>query len=129
MSWPVSEGDVYFEWNNKNPGDTLLTWVLPLLVLLMLTSVLLALSLVRKGLLKARLNDEKTFLLDKAAAFAISERRFRDVVETTTDWIWEADELLQLTWISVRFRRLPVTALMTGSAVRCGHFCHKTTRH
>jgi predicted signal transduction protein with EAL and GGDEF domain len=25
------------------------------------------------------------------------------VVETTTDWIWEADELLQLTWISVRF--------------------------
>ncbi|MDU6683640.1 MAG: EAL domain-containing protein [Enterobacteriaceae bacterium] len=104
MSWPVSEGDVYFEWNNKNPGDTLLTWVLPLLVLLMLTSVLLALSLVRKGLLKARLNDEKTFLLEQSRrAFAISERRFRDVVETTTDWIWEADELLQLTWISVRF--------------------------
>jgi len=104
LLWPVTGGEIYFEWNNKNPSDTLLTWVLPLLVLLMLTSVLLALSLVRKGLLKARLNDEKTFLLEQSRrAFAISERRFRDVVETTTDWIWEADELLQLTWISVRF--------------------------
>ncbi len=41
---------------------------------------------------------KKTFLLEQSRqALSTSERRFRDVVETTTDWIWEADEQLRLT--------------------------------
>ncbi|WBT57133.1 bifunctional diguanylate cyclase/phosphodiesterase [Kosakonia oryzendophytica] len=100
----VGDTSLELQWNNKNPADTLLTWVLPLLVLLMTTSVLFAWSLARKALVRARMNDEKTFLLEQSRqALSTSERRFRDVVETTTDWIWEADEQLRLTWISTRF--------------------------
>lgn len=102
--FPVSGGTVAFAWDKKSPGDILLTWVLPLLVLLMIISVLFALVLARKALIKARMNDEKAFLLERSRqALEVSERRFRDIVETTTDWIWEADEEQQLSWISARF--------------------------
>ncbi|VVT48096.1 hypothetical protein UYSO10_2028 [Kosakonia radicincitans] len=95
---------IYVEWQSKNPVETLLSKVLPLLVLLMVVSVLLAISLMRKALTKARMNDEKTFLLEQSrAALSASEQRFRDIVETTTDWIWEANENFNLTWISARF--------------------------
>ncbi|MGY5958017.1 EAL domain-containing protein [Kosakonia sp. BK9b] len=83
---------------------TLFTWVLPLLAALMIGSVLLAWQLARKALFRARVNDEKIFLLEQSRqALLTSERRFRDIVETTTDWVWEADAQLRLTWISNRF--------------------------
>lgn len=35
-----------------------------------------------------------------------SEQRFRDVADATSDWIWELDENLRLTYISDRFREI-----------------------
>lgn len=105
MVLSIGANQVYFSWNNKNPADALLTWVLPLLLLLMITAVFFALNLARKALFKARLNDDKNRFLEHARQeLSTSERRFRDVVEATTDWIWEADEHLKLTWISAQFR-------------------------
>lgn len=100
----AKDGCVVVAWEAKNPADLLLYWVIPLLVLLMVVSVLFALNLTRKALMKARMNDEKTFLLEQSRSeLSFSERRFRDVVEVTTDWIWEADETFIITWISARF--------------------------
>ncbi len=35
-----------------------------------------------------------------------SERRFRDIAESTSDWFWEMDESLQFTYLSPRFFEL-----------------------
>jgi PAS domain-containing protein len=53
---------------------------------------------------KARMLDENTFLLEQARLNLItSEKRFRDVSETTSDWFWETDLSLKITWLSGRF--------------------------
>lgn len=101
---PAIEGDIYLTWRNGNPGGALLTWILPILIFLMCFTLVLSFILMRNALLKARLNDESTNMLEQSRqALAESERRFRDVVETTADWIWETDLRLRFTWISGRF--------------------------
>ena len=104
MTLTLANGPVTLEWRSDNPGHSLLLVILPLLLLILLLTALLAAWLMRSALNKARLNDENTFLLEQSRqALAASERRFRDVVEATTDWIWETDSQLRLTWISERF--------------------------
>ncbi len=101
---PVSGGPVIVEWQSDNPGEALLTGLLPALVLLMLATLFTAFVLMKNALRKARMSDEARFLLEQSQqALHSSECRFRDVAETTTDWIWEADENLRFTWISERF--------------------------
>ncbi|CAK6500379.1 hypothetical protein PANPA_00253 (plasmid) [Pantoea sp. Nvir] len=97
-------GAVTLMWQSDNPGGALLTWLLPLLVLLMGATFFTATMLMRNALRKARHSDVSTFLLEQSQqALAASEQRFRDVAESTTDWIWEADAQLRFTWISGRF--------------------------
>jgi PAS domain-containing protein len=46
----------------------------------------------------------KHILLERSMqALTANELRFRDVVETTTDWVWEADSQFRFIWISDRF--------------------------
>lgn len=100
----VGDKQVALIWRSANPGGALLTGLLPLLVLIMLLSLFTALMLMRSALRKAQLNDESTWLLGQSQlALSASERRFRDIAETTTDWIWEMDSQLRLVWISGRF--------------------------
>ena len=74
----------------------------------------------RGALIKAQINDENVFLLEQSRqALTASERRFRDVIEATTDWIWEADSEARLTWLSDRFPALPVIILTTGLGGTC----------
>ncbi|MFN3401625.1 MAG: PAS domain S-box protein, partial [Ferrovibrio sp.] len=86
-------------------------------------------------------------------ALAASERRFRDVAEAATDWIWEADAELRLTYLSTRFEALsgyaanawlgqPLGELMqcpggleawleacnSGAAIRHSRQCHYRAR-
>lgn len=97
-------GAVTLKWQSDNPGGALLTWLLPLLVLMMCATFFSAAMLMRSALRKARNSDVSTFLLEQSQqALAASEQRFRDVAESTTDWIWEADAQLRFTWISGRF--------------------------
>ncbi|WP_274604369.1 bifunctional diguanylate cyclase/phosphodiesterase [Erwinia persicina] len=101
---PAAGGPVSIAWQSDNPGEALLTGLLPALVLLMLATLFIAFVLMKNALRKARMSDEARFLLEQSQqALHSSECRFRDVAETTTDWIWEADENLRFTWISERF--------------------------
>ncbi|MBR7381954.1 PAS domain S-box protein, partial [Klebsiella pneumoniae] len=60
--------------------------------------------LMRHILHKAKIHDENIFLLEQARLNLItSEKRFRDVSETTSDWFWETDLSLTITWLSGRF--------------------------
>src|SRR5918996_4737 len=52
---------------------------------------------------------------DTTTAIEASEARFRDVADASSDWIWEVDDSLRLTFISERYAlvtgRLPETSL------------------
>ncbi|MCS5856891.1 PAS domain S-box protein [Klebsiella pneumoniae subsp. pneumoniae] len=77
---------------------------LPLIIILMLSTIAFTWLMRRGALIKAQINDENVFLLEQSRqALTASERRFRDVIEATTDWIWEADSEARLTWLSDRF--------------------------
>lgn len=101
---PVDGQQVTFEWKSENPGRELLRYILPLLILLALCTAIPGVMLGRNALKKARMYDENTYLLaQNRLALTASERRFRDVAEATTDWIWETDPELRFTWLSERF--------------------------
>lgn len=101
---PIDGQQITFEWKSENPGRELLRYILPLLILLALCTAIPGVMLGRNALKKARMYDENTFLLaQNRLALTASERRFRDVAEATTDWIWETDAELRFTWLSERF--------------------------
>jgi len=121
---PIDGHQITFEWKSEEPGRELMHYILPLLILLALSTGALSVVLSRNVLKKARMYDENTFLLAQSRhALTASERRFRDVAEATTDWIWETDTDLHFTWLSDRFPGItghsisawlgrPVTAFM-----------------
>lgn len=121
---PIDGHQITFEWQSEDPGRELMHYILPLLILLALSTGALSVVLSRNVLKKARMYDENTFLLAQSRhALTASERRFRDVAEATTDWIWETDTDLHFTWLSDRFPGItghsisawlgrPVTAFM-----------------
>ena len=49
------------------------------------------------------LDTSHTSLQDSQNALATSEARFRDVVEASSDWVWEIDDLWRFTYLSERF--------------------------
>lgn len=100
----VEDGFARIVWDSDNPGEGLIILVLPLLILSVLLTLSILLILMRHIKLKARVNDEHVFLLDQARLKLIaSEKRFRDVSETTSDWLWETDATLKILWLSDRF--------------------------
>ncbi len=104
LNIPLYGNMLTLEWKSEDPGRELLHYILPLLLLLAVSCGTLALVLGRKMLNKARMYDENSYLLEQSRhALSTSERRFRDVAEATTDWIWETDSKLRFTWLSDRF--------------------------
>ncbi|MCK6686763.1 EAL domain-containing protein [Enterobacter asburiae] len=100
----TQNGDVKIIWDGKNPGQALIIYFLPLLILSVVLTVSMTVILMRHIMHKARMLDENTFLLEQARLNLItSEKRFRDVSETTSDWFWETDLSLRITWLSGRF--------------------------
>ncbi|WP_272940802.1 putative bifunctional diguanylate cyclase/phosphodiesterase [[Erwinia] mediterraneensis] len=97
---PLHNGTLMLQWENHRPGDKILLYILPLLIVPGLFTAILALYLMRSALSKARLYD---VLEQNRLALSVSERRFRDVAEATSDWIWEIDRDLNITWLSERF--------------------------
>lgn len=97
-------GAVTLLWQSDNEGTSLLKIFLPLLALLgLLVSVLVC--WLRKRVLHA------TRMIDAAQrALKVSEQRFRNISEASSDWIWEADAHQRLTYLSDRFTQ------MTGHA-------------
>jgi diguanylate cyclase (GGDEF)-like protein/PAS domain S-box-containing protein len=104
ITLPINGQPLVIEWKSENPGRQLIRYILPLLILLALGCGALAWVQSRNLLKKARMFDENSFLLAQSRhALSASERRFRDVAEATTDWIWETDNELRFTWLSDRF--------------------------
>ncbi|CFQ97700.1 sensory box-containing diguanylate cyclase [Yersinia frederiksenii] len=90
-------------WNQNMPGGQLLNILLPLLALVALILGLSGWLVLRRAMSEARIADE-----NKAALIA-SEERFRHVAEAATDWLWETDADLRITYLSQRF--LTITGL------------------
>ncbi|MBF2788718.1 MULTISPECIES: EAL domain-containing protein [Enterobacter] len=100
----TQNGDVKIIWDGENPGQALIIYFLPLLILSVVLTVSMTVILMRHIMHKARMLDENTYLLEQARLNLItSEKRFRDVSETTSDWFWETDLSLRITWLSGRF--------------------------
>ena len=86
---PIDNGDVLIEWRSDDPGRALMNRELPLIIILMLSTIAFTWLMRPGALIKAQINDENVFLLEQSRqALTASERRFRDVIEATTDWIW-----------------------------------------
>lgn len=85
-------GDVIgaFAWQIAYPGASLLRSVLPGLILTGLGLLAFTLAMLA-GARRATLAIEQ------------SEGRFRDIAEASSDWIWETDADLRLTFVSERF--------------------------
>lgn len=95
---------VRITWDSEKPGEALIIFLLPLLLLSVLLTVCMTVILMHRIMYKARINDENSFLLEQARLkLIISEKRFRDVSETTSDWLWETDKGLKILWLSERF--------------------------
>lgn len=100
----VEGGIVNLVWDSENPGQDVIVYLMPLLIIAFFSTISIMFFLMRNSLQRARLNDEHTFLLDQTRIKLIrSEKRFRDVSETTSDWLWEADSSFKILWLSDRF--------------------------
>ncbi len=103
----VGAQPLLLRWEPAQPGRQLLYWILPLLALGGTIFALITWMTLRRAIASAREVDASyASLYASQQALAASEVRFRDVAEAATDWIWEADAELRLTYLSTRFQAL-----------------------
>lgn len=107
-------------WDPPRPGQRLLGFGLPLIGLAALLVCLMAWVILRRSTVAARALDASFASLQSSqAALATSESRFRDVVEASSDWVWEIDHRGCFIYLSERFEA--VTGLRvdawTGAAM------------
>lgn len=96
-----------FTWIPDQPGRQLLWRTLPILAIVAAGLSLLAWLLLRQGFKTVRILDAShTRLASSRAALAISEKRFRDVAESASDWLWEINRSGRLTYLSERFEEI-----------------------
>lgn len=114
LSLPNGAGTLH--WQPARPGHQLLVLVIPLLLLAGLLVGLMAILLLRRSAVAARLIDDQVQALRSSrGALEASEERFRDVAEAASDWIWEVDPQLRFTYLSERFEA--VTGLSREAAL------------
>jgi len=95
----------------ERPGQHLLWSLLPTLGAVLAVLMLLTAYFLRHALRSSRYVDQSFSTLQasnqalEAANHALeaSEERFRAVAEAASDWIWEVDNQLRLTYLSARF--------------------------
>ncbi|MBY8947821.1 EAL domain-containing protein [Pseudomonas sp. SH10-3B] len=91
-------------WEPARPGLRLMGVGLPLLGLAALLVCLMTWVILRRATAAAlALDASHASLLDSQNALATSEARFRDVVEASSDWVWEIDAGWRFTYLSERF--------------------------
>lgn len=105
---PAAGGDpLRFTWTPAQPGHQLLWSTLPILAAVAAGLGLLAWLLLHQGLKTVRILDASyARLASSRAALAASEKRFRDVAESASDWLWEIDRHGCLTYLSGRFEKI-----------------------
>ncbi|RON57778.1 bifunctional diguanylate cyclase/phosphodiesterase [Pseudomonas frederiksbergensis] len=91
-------------WSSSQPGLRLLGIGLPLIGVAALLVWLMTWAILRRTTAGALALDASYASLQSSQdALAISEARFRDVVEASSDWVWEIDSDWRLTFLSERF--------------------------
>ena len=91
-------------WTPPKPGQRLLALGLPLVACAALLVCLMTWAILRRATADAKaLDDSHASVQRSERALAISEARFRDVVEAASDWVWEIDERYRFTFVSERF--------------------------
>jgi diguanylate cyclase (GGDEF)-like protein/PAS domain S-box-containing protein len=91
-------------WDPARPGVRLMAVGLPLLGLAALLVCLMTWVILRRATAAALdLDASHASLLNSQNALATSEARFRDVVEASSDWVWEIDARWRFTYLSERF--------------------------
>ena len=91
-------------WEPPKPGERLLRLGLPLVGIAALLVCLMAWAILRRTTASAKaLDSSYESLQSSQCALAISEARFRDVVEASSDWVWEIDDKGRFTYLSERF--------------------------
>ncbi|WP_342655392.1 EAL domain-containing protein [Pseudomonas sp. F3-2] len=91
-------------WNPPKPGERLLGMGLPMVGIAALLVYLMAWAILRRTTASAQALDASYESLQTSqSALAISEARFRDVVEASSDWVWEIDRQGRFTYLSERF--------------------------
>lgn len=106
-SMPLLDSGIQLNWHPPQPGRDLLRKTLPVFAggVLLLLGVLFL--LLRNALASARQIDAQMLALRTSQAeLQGSERRFRDMAETSSDWLWEVDAAGRLTYLSDRFTQV-----------------------
>src|SRR5918996_553412 len=89
-------------WQPHKPGWEFLRSVLPSLIVAVATIAIFTWMVLQH-------------VRQTARAIEASEARFRDVADATSDWIWETDAELRLSYLSERFAT--VTGISPGTAL------------
>ncbi|MDR8389285.1 EAL domain-containing protein [Pseudomonas sp. JL2] len=91
-------------WSPSRPGLRLLGLGLPLIGVAALLVCLMTWAILRRTNAGAKALDASYKSLQSSqAALSTSEARFRDVVEASSDWVWEIDADRRFTYLSERF--------------------------
>ncbi len=112
-------------WDLPQPGTQLIhTVITPLAIAVLL--IALTIALFARYAMRASTGIDRSHraLMTSRAALQSSEERFKAVAEAASDWIWETDVLLRLTYLSDRFtevtghtlevwRQRPITELLS----------------
>lgn len=94
-------------WKPAQPGRRMLWVALPTLALAALALGGLIWLLGRLALRTVQMMDTNyARLASKSRELSASEARFRDVAEAASDWIWETDAQVRLTYLSSRFEEI-----------------------
>ncbi len=91
---------VTLRWRSEALGKTLLKRFLPMLLVLGLLVALLV------GWLRRRVARAAALIDAAQQALRVSEQRFRNICEASSDWIWETDAQQRLTYLSERFTQV-----------------------
>ena len=94
-------------WQPPTPGQNMLIFMLPLIGLAAILVYMMTWIILRRTTAAALTLDQSHASLKKSeAALAVSESRFRDIAEASSDWIWEIDSNGRFTYLSERFENI-----------------------
>lgn len=106
-SMPLLDSNILLNWAPPRPGMHLLKQTLPLFIAGVLALAGILTVLLRHAIASARqLDAQFDALLVSQADLTSSERRFRDIAEASSDWLWEIDAQGRLTYLSERFTQV-----------------------
>jgi diguanylate cyclase (GGDEF)-like protein/PAS domain S-box-containing protein len=96
----VGGSSFLLRWDPAQPGSPLLTFLLPVLGIAGLIIGALSWLVMRHAMATARLLD------DSYASLVVSEARFQDIAQASSDWLWETDAEQRFRYLSGRFEEI-----------------------